>query len=140
MNNEQLLHEMAVAEIRKLLTQKQFEGLKLVENEAKTGVSFFQGKDRLCKVIKSKRGLAIEINVLLPEEMQGIAGLTHISKTEAHQKHLGTMRHIYRGTDMKEVRKIMLNAIKIFQANMKQKEAEKENPVIKETKEETPAV
>jgi hypothetical protein len=121
---QQLLHEVALEEIRKIIGQKQFEDLKLVENEAKTGISFFQGKDRLCKVIKSKRGLTIEINVSLPEEIAGLTGLTTISKNEAHKKHLGTMRHIYRGTDSKEVKKIISSAVKVFQLNMKQKGSE----------------
>lgn len=119
---QQLLHEVALDEIRKIIGQKQFEDLKLVENEAKTGISFFQGKDRLCKVIKSKRGLSIEINVSLPEEIASLTGLTTISKNEAHKKHLGTMRHIYRGTDSKEVKKIISAAVKVFQLNMKQKD------------------
>lgn len=126
MSQEQLLHEVALDEIRKIISQKQFEDLKLVENEAKTGVSFFQGKDRLCKVIKSKRGLAIEINVSLPEDTASIEGLTTISKNEAHKKHLGTMRHIYRGSDAKDVKKIISVAVKVFQANMKLKGTEQE--------------
>lgn len=122
----QLLHEVAVQEIRKILSQKQFEDLQVVENEAKTGISFFQGKDRLCKVIKSKRGLTIEINVLLPDTLHDIPGLTHISKEEAYRKHLGTMRHIYKGADTKDIKKIMSAAVKVFQANMRQKESDKQ--------------
>lgn len=125
-----LMHEVAVQEIREILSQKQFSDLQIVENDAKTGISFFQGKDRLCKVIKSKRGLTIEINVLLPEILHDIPGLTYISKEEAHRKHLGTMRHIYKGTDTKDIKKIMSAAVKVFQANMRQKESGKQAEVV----------
>jgi hypothetical protein len=116
---EKALHEVAVDEIRKILNQKQFKNLRLVEQPAKTGLSFFQGKSRLCKVLKTKRGLTIELNVNLPKaEFNDTPGLESISPALAHKKHLGTMRHVYRGTDMKEVKRIMAAAIKIFQENM----------------------
>lgn len=120
---EKLLHELAFDEIKAIISQKQYKDLKLVEQKQATGVSFFQGKDRLCKIVKSKRGLTIEINVQLPEELTSLMNVTSITREEAYKKRLGTMKHIYKGSDLKEVKKIMTTAVKIFQHNMKHKKA-----------------
>jgi hypothetical protein len=117
---EKVVHEIALEEIRVILKQKEFKGLKVVENNSKTGVSFFQGKNRLCKVLKTKRGLSIEINVSLPETLKKLDGMQTIPADVAHKKHLGTMKHMFHGIDASKVKLIMSEAIKEFQKMMSQ--------------------
>lgn len=86
----------------------------IVESGSTTGFSYFKGKKRLCKLLKTKRGVALEINVQLPETVSKLAGMDTISKGQATKKHLGTMKHMYRSGDAKEVLKIIQAALKVF--------------------------
>jgi len=121
MENE-ILHEVAVREIQHILANKRYQNLRVVATEKQTGTSFFQGNDRLCKVLKTKRGLRIEINVELPEEYVKLPHMESIDEATAYAKHYGTVRHIYRGEDMKDIKKIMTAAIDIFAKNMSLKQ------------------
>ena len=105
--------------------------LKIIENEASTGYSFFAGKKRLCKLLKTKRGISLELNVKLPASFsKDLEGMETISAAVAHKKHLGTMKHLYKsGTDTK-VKEIMEQALQVFAQELKPKEEEK----IKEAK------
>ena len=92
---------------------------KIVESEISTGTSFFEGKKRLCKVLKSKKSLAIEINVTLDKATELKFGLTKISYATAKAKHLGTMKYLANLTDTKEMAilvKAMVAAFKVEQA------------------------
>jgi hypothetical protein len=104
--------EKAVKVIREMIAKAQ--DLKLVENESKTGFSYFAGKKRLCKLLKSKRGVTLEINVDMPKAFSEQPEVTNISKALAHQKHLGTMKHLYRSSDAKHIKVIMAQALKAF--------------------------
>lgn len=97
-------------EIIRTLAAKQ-KDLKLMEQEAKTGYSFFSGKNRLCKILKSKRGITLEVNVKLPEKFKEIPEIETITAAVAYKKHLGTMKHLYRGQDSKLVKEIITAAI-----------------------------
>lgn len=116
---ERAPYEIAADEVRKIIKRKEFRSLNLVEGDTKTGITFFRGKDRLCKILKTKSHLRIEINVELPEEISSISGMEYISPERAYEKHLGTMRHIYRGNDIKEIKKIMLAAVNVFKETKK---------------------
>lgn len=117
MNNE-LLHDVAVRQIQEVLASDRFQGLSVVLSPGQTGTSFFQGKDRLCKVLKTKRGLRIEINVGLPDKIAKIDGMETIEPETAYLKHYGTVRHIYRGEDIPAIKMIMTEAVQIFKENM----------------------
>lgn len=121
MTNIQLMvSERAVKEIQSLI--KKAEHLKIVESENRTGFSYFTGKKRLCKILKTKKGVCIEINVELPSNLD-IPELNTISKSEAYKKHLGTMRHIYRGDDIKVIKRILSEILKIHEEQSKVQEA-----------------
>lgn len=113
---EEYMHDVAVAEIQRILQSDRFQGLSVVPSEGQTGTSFFHGKQRLCKVLKTKRGLRIEINVPLPKEIASLEALQEIEKETAYNKHYGTVRHIYRGDDLKEINMIMMAAVEEFRA------------------------
>ena len=90
------------------------ENLKIRKQDNASGNSFFSGKDRLCKLLKTKRGISLEINVTLPKELQDLPGMEHISIAIAHAKHLGTMKHHYRSSDSNSVKTIINAIIEIF--------------------------
>lgn len=98
--------------------------LKIVGTENASGNSYFSGKTRLFKLIKSKRGISLEINVSLSKEFcKEVTGMEDISIATAHQKHLGTMKHHYRSSDSKELTKIVHAILVSFKANNASKEA-----------------
>jgi len=108
--------------------------LKIVASDSKTGISFFSGKKRLCKLLKTKRGVTLEINVSLPKDFtKDMTEMESISATTAFKKHLGTMKHLYRGNDAKLIPSIMKEAIAIFKAEIeaaKTKETAEEKKVV----------
>lgn len=106
--------EKALKEIRGLVSKE--KDLNLVENETSTGFSYFAGKKRLCKLLKTKKGVRLEINVKLPKELSGLDGMESISLAFAKKKHLGTMKHLYKSQDTKLIPKIMVEAIKVFRS------------------------
>ena len=85
--------------------------LKLVEQEAKTGFSYFSGKTRLCKLLKTKRGVTLELNVKLPKKYDDTPGLQNITAAIAYKKHLGTMKHLYKGGDASLINSLIKAAI-----------------------------
>ena len=110
---ERTAYEVAVEVIT-----KETKGTKIIAQEAKTGTSFFQGKKRLAKVVQSKRGLTVEINVALPKEMEEIVGMEKISAAVAYKKHLGTMKYRYKASDAKDLQKIIKAAVTGFKKEM----------------------
>ena len=94
--------------------------LKIVETANASGNSYFSGRTRLFKLLKSKRGISLEINVQLSKEFcKECTGMEDISIATAHAKHLGTMKHHYRSNDSSEIMKI-INAIFVtFKRNLK---------------------
>lgn len=104
--------ELSLDIIRKAI--KSAPALKLVEAENNTGFSYFMGKKRLCKLLKTKRGVTLEVNVKLT--LKDIPGLETISAAVAHKKHLGTMKHLYRASDHKQVEVLIKDALKVFKS------------------------
>jgi hypothetical protein len=101
--------EMAVEMVTKLV-----KGSKIVAQESKTGISYFEGKKRLVKVLKTKRGLTLEINVSLPKALEQGEGMVKISAAMAHKKHLGTMKYLYKAQDTKALGPILKAAMDQF--------------------------
>jgi hypothetical protein len=100
--------------------------LKIVETSNASGNSYFSGKTRLFKLIKSKRGVSLEINVQLPKDLcKDLPGMEDISIATAHAKHLGTMKHHYRSSDSKEIERIIHAIIVEFKRNITKKEEAK---------------
>jgi len=97
-------------------TRTATKATKIVESEISTGVSFFEGKKRLCKILKSKGSLAIEINVGLDETTEKEYGLTKISRKVAHEKHLGTMIYMAKINDIKLLPKLLKTMVEAFKA------------------------
>jgi hypothetical protein len=104
-------------------------GLKIVATESKTGISYFSGKKRLCKLLKTKRGVTLEINVSLPKQFKDLAEMETISATVAFKKHLGTMKHLYKPNDARMIGIIMKEAIAVFRSEI---EAEKAKDQVQE--------
>jgi hypothetical protein len=122
--------EKALQIIRKEVGK--FKNLNLVEVGAATGFSYFAGKKRLCKILKTKRGVTLEINVKLSGEVKDLPGMETISVQQAHKKHLGTMKHYYRSTDAKQIQKIIAEALKQFKAEMEAGKKEEEKAQVAE--------
>jgi hypothetical protein len=100
--------------------------LKITETDNASGKSYFSGRTRLFKLLKTKRGVSLEINVQLPKEfLKEITGIEDISKATAHLKHMGTMKHHYRSSNSNEIIKIVSTVIATFKQNIKKEEIKK---------------
>lgn len=98
------------------------KGTGIQEKINKTGSSFFQGSKRFVKLVQTgKEGVYLEVNVVLPADLVKKAGsaMTSFSKVEASKKHLGTMRHLYRGNDSALVTQILKGAKAAFDQELK---------------------
>ena len=102
MENKKTLFEVTNEEIVKVT-----KGTKIVPQEAKTGISYFQGKNRLCKVLNTKKGISMEVNITLSKEIEKEFGLERISAATAYKKHLGTMKYMVRLNDEKSLPKLL---------------------------------
>jgi hypothetical protein len=95
---EKLVFEVGVEMVSGLV-----EGTKFIPQENKTGVTFMAGKQRLVKIVNTKKGLKLEINLELSKNLENKLNesgeLMIISKAMAHQKHLGTMKYLYKSID-----------------------------------------
>jgi hypothetical protein len=111
-----MTNQKSMVEIALENTRTAVKGTKIVENENSTGNSFFEGKKRLCKILKSKNSLSIEINVLLDTNTEKEFGLTKISAKIAHEKHLGTMKYLAKITDIKVIPKLLKLMVDNFKA------------------------
>ncbi len=107
--NKKLGYELAVD-----LLNKKIEGTKIVGNEISTGFSYFEGKRRLTKILKSKKFITLEINVNLPAAVEKIFGLEKISKNSAKSKHLGSMVYFVNLNDTKLLDKLLTEILKSF--------------------------
>lgn len=106
-------YEIAVEEI-----QKATKGTKIAECEVATGISFFEGKKRLCKVLKSKKSIAMEINVNLDKATEEKFNLNKISPAMAHQKHLGTMKYMANIAEPKDAAILIKAMVTSFKAEL----------------------
>ncbi|MDF2615369.1 MAG: hypothetical protein K0Q47_24 [Sedimentibacter sp.] len=110
-------------------TTAAIKGTKIISSEISTGTSFFEGKKRLCKILKSKNSLSIEINVVLDSETEKEYNLTRISAKQAHEKHLGTMKYLAKISDVKLLPKLLKVMVEVFKAEQAAEKAEKEAAV-----------
>jgi hypothetical protein len=117
MANEKLAAEVAVELIRKAVV-----GTKIVEQANNTGTSFFQGKKRLGKVLNSKKGLSLEINVNLPKKVEEEFGLTFIPAAVAHAKHLGTMKYHHKAIEVNKLPQLVKAMMEAFKAEVEEME------------------
>lgn len=106
---------------------KAIKGTKIVGKEISTGTSYFQGKTRLCKVLKTKRGISLEINVLLPKEIEEEFFLEKISAATAYKKHLGTMKYHAKLNDEKALPKLIKSMVEEFKKMTTEIKEEKAN-------------
>lgn len=117
------LYEATLRQIKELT-----RGAQIKERQNTTGSSFFEGSKRFCKLVKTDKGGAfLEINVLLPKEMQDLPGMTTFSKVEASRKHLGTMRHAFRTSDEKDIAQVLKEAWRIFREEVAKEEEAKDS-------------
>lgn len=113
---EKTLFEKANEDIAKAV-----KATKIVAQEVKTGTSYFEGKSRLCKVLKTKKGITMEINVTLTKAVEEEFGLEKISAKTAYEKHLGTMKYMARFNDGKQINKLLKLMVAAFiQQNKKE--------------------
>jgi predicted lipid-binding transport protein (Tim44 family) len=92
--------------------------LKMSESEVSTGHSFFSGKKRFGKLLKTKRGITLEINVELPKNIEEEFGLQKISRVMAHKNHLGTMQYCYKTQDVKNIKKLITAMVTQFKKEL----------------------
>lgn len=135
--NKVVVEAAAVSESSKALAviKAAISGIKdlnLDERPSETGVSFFAGKDRLCKLLKTKRGVTLEINVSLPKKLSDLPEMDTISTQMANKKHLGTMKHLYRSNDSKMIKEIITEALLALKAKIDAKKAEESKEVKQE--------
>ncbi len=102
------------------------KGTKIVDSEVSTGYSFFEGKKRLVKILKSKGAVSIEINVALDKATEEKFGLNKISRKTAHEKHLGTMQYMAKIGEIKTLPELMKAAVEAFKAEQIAAKAEQE--------------
>lgn len=110
MENQKNLYEIGTTEINKLIKNS-----KIVGTEISTGYSFFEGKDRVCKILKTKKNFKIEINILLNSEIENEFNLEKISPNTAYKKHLGTLKYygnLNSETEIKKLLKIIITEFK----------------------------
>lgn len=99
-----------------------------VERANSTGWTYFKGATRLCKLVKSSKGIILEINTNLPKELHELPGMEFISRAKASEKHLGTMKFLYRSQSGEHVKKIIEASL----ASFKDEEAKRNNTLTKE--------
>lgn len=99
---------------------KVIKDVAFVEKENNSGSSFFgPGRTRLLKLVKIKTGYKLELNV----EVKKVENLTVLTEKEAKEKHMGSCRWLYSGTDDKVTKALVDEAIKGFIKTIKDKEA-----------------
>lgn len=88
----------------------------VTENELMTGYSFFEGKDRLLKVMKTQGELMeIEFNVKPSEYWEGTQGFVFIEHGKAIKKKLGTCKAVLKTRDIDIAKALVLEVIDLFQ-------------------------
>ena len=97
---------------------------KIVSSEISTGTSFFEGKKRLCKVLKSKKSIAIEINVVLDKATETKYNLNRISLATARSKHLGTMKYMANIPNVNDIAALVKAMVTSFKAEQAAEKAE----------------
>ena len=109
-------------------------GKEIYEVINSSGFSYFCGKKRILKILKNKKGYKIEINVEFDEEIEKKYNLVKLSLKEKVEKKLGSMWYYYESLEMKKMKEIIKEIMKVF-LNEKKAVIKEEKKVIKEEKE-----
>lgn len=114
MANQKTNYQLTVEHVKKAI-----KGTKISEVERKTGVTFMEGGDRLCKVVLNKDNdlINLEVNVALPDYKE--LEYQHISAKEAYDKHLGTMKGRLKTRDINQAYSVINLAVQTFKARKK---------------------
>ena len=102
---EKTLFAITNEELQKLITKTKTS--KLVSQELSTGISYFEGKTRIAKILKTKKSSKIEINIELPKIIETEFNLNKIKAAEAYKKHHGTMKYMATINTEKELKKLL---------------------------------
>jgi hypothetical protein len=122
----------------KLITELS-ASLEIKPREAGSGVSYFKGKNRLCKILNTKKGIKLELNVIVPKAIENKFKLDSLTEKEAKDKHLGTMKYkAFTLSEVKELKEVVEAALKAYKTlyEPKVEEAKEEPKASEETKEE----
>lgn len=106
---------------------KSIKGTKIIGQTISTGTSYFEGKTRLLKVLNTKKGISLEVNVILSKEIEEEYSLEKISYATAYKKHLGTMKYMVKLNDDKNLLKLIKAAVEEFKKSnqeVKQEQAQ----------------
>lgn len=87
------------------------------ENQLRTGYSYFKGNIRLMKLVYSPDEIILEINTDLDEDLANIEGMKRVSREEAYNKHMGTIKYLYSTKTSKHIKDIVKSALKHFKKN-----------------------
>ena len=102
---------------------------------AGSGVSYFKGKNRLCKILKTKKGISLEINVTVPKATENKFKLEALTEKEAKEKHLGTMKYkVTRMDDTKALKEIVTELLKAYKKAYEEEPKATEEPKAPEAK------
>jgi len=111
------------------------EGPQWKYNKAGSGLSVFDtggGRGtRLLKVVNSKKGLRVEFNVASVEDRLSkvpTGERTIYGEKEAKDKHMGTCRWIYTGSDLTVLKELVSIALSGFTSKVKEEPKKKETP------------
>ena len=118
---------------------KEFEAAipedKFKAKENNSGVTYFGAEGtRIFKIIETKKGFKIEFNVAVSP----VEGLTTLTEAEAAEKHMGTCRWIYIGTDIQIAKKLIEEAVQKF-APKKRADSKEEKDKKEQAQEKQPA-
>jgi hypothetical protein len=89
-------NQLLPSEVINKILQEEVKNTKIQITKNSTGVSYFQGRKRLVKVLFTKKGISLEINVILPAPIVKQFNLQEIPYQIAKQKHLGTMKYHFK--------------------------------------------
>ena len=108
------------------LLEKEIEGSKIVGGEVSSGKSFFEGKKRLCKILRSKKGFSVEINVRFSKEVEKEFGLRFIMLEERKVKKLGSMKYMFSSNKLEDVERILKLMVVRFGEELIEEKGKKE--------------
>ena len=114
MENQKIENQKLPFEEVTEITEKLLKNTKIVNTENKTGISYFEGKNRFIKILSTKKLIKVEINVQLDPEFEKLPEITAISPDMAYKKHLGTLKYYLQTNDAKFAKEIIKNALKNF--------------------------
>jgi hypothetical protein len=72
---------------------KKIKKSKIVEVVNNSGFSYFMGKERMLKILKNKKSVSLEINVILDSEIEKKYNLELFSKEYCKLRHMGSMKY-----------------------------------------------